>query len=51
MLDQKSQVVSSKQPILGLMQELSFSRTSESTTGYTFTPCVRSFTSPGINTR
>ena len=23
----------------------------ESTTGYTFTPCVGSFTSPGINTR
>ena len=24
---------------------------SESTTGYTFTPCVGSFTSPGIDTR
>ena len=31
--------------------ELSFSRISESTTGYTFTPCVGSFTSPGIDTR
>ena len=46
-----SQVVFSKQPKLGLMQELSFSRISESTTGYTFTPCVGSFTSPGIDTR
>ena len=26
------------------------SRISESTTGYTFTPCVGSFTSPGIDT-
>ena len=34
-----SQVVSSEQPKLGLMQELSFSTISESTTGYTFTPC------------
>ena len=33
----RSQVVSSK---LGLTQELSFSRISESATGYTFTPCV-----------
>ena len=31
--------------------ELSFSRISQSTTGYTFTPCVGSFTSPGIDTR
>ena len=29
--------------------ELSFSRISESTTGYTFTPCVRFFTSSGID--
>ena len=43
-----SRVVSSKQPKLGPMQELSFSRISESITGYTFTPCVGSFTSPGI---
>ena len=28
--------------------QLSLSRISESTTGYTFTPCVGSFTSPGI---
>ena len=28
-----------------------FSRIRESTTGYTFTPCVGSFTSPGIDTR
>ena len=47
----RSQVVSSKQPTLGLTQELSFSRISESTTGYTFTPCVGSFTSPGIDTK
>ena len=40
-------MVSSKQPKLGLTQELS-SRISESTTGYTFTPGVGSFTSPGI---
>ena len=33
------------------MQELFFSRISESTTGYTFTPCVGYFTSPGIDTR
>ena len=46
-----SYVVSSKQPKLGLMQELSFSRISESTTRYTFTPCVGSFTIPGIDTR
>ena len=38
-----SQVVSSKQPKLGSMQELS--RIRESTTGYTFTSCVGSFTS------
>ena len=31
--------------------ELSFSRISESTTGYTFTPCVGSFMSPGIDRR
>ena len=31
--------------------ELSFSRTNESTTGYTFTSCVGSFISPGIDTR
>ena len=43
-------MVSSKQPKLGLTQELS-SRISESTTGYTFIPCVGSFTSPGIDTR
>ena len=47
----QSQVVFSKQPKVGLTQELSFSRISESTTGYTFTPCVGSFTSPGIDTR
>ena len=47
----RSQVVSSKQPKLELTQELFFSRISESTTGYTFTPCVGSFTSPGIDTR
>ena len=41
----------SKQPKFGLTQELSFSTISESTTGYTFTPCVGSFTSPGIDTR
>ena len=41
----------SKQPKVVLMQELSFSIISESTTGYTFTPCVGSFTSPGIDTR
>ena len=46
-----SQVVTSKQPKLGLTQELFFSRISESTTGYTFTPCVGFFTSPGIDTR
>ncbi len=46
-----SQVITSKQPKLGLTQELFFSRICESTTGYTFTPCVRSFTSPGIDTR
>ena len=28
-----------------------FSRICESTTRYTFTPCVGSFTSPGIDTR
>ena len=47
----RSQVVTCKQPKLGLTQELFFSRISESTTGYTFTPCVGSFTSPGIDTR
>ena len=31
--------------------ELAFSAVSESATGYTFTPCVGSFTSPGIDTR
>ncbi|KAK2164578.1 hypothetical protein NP493_1408g00019 [Ridgeia piscesae] len=46
-----SQVVTPKQPKLWLTPELSFSRISESTTGYTFTPCVGSFTSPGIDTR
>ena len=35
--DLRSQVVSRKQPKLGLTQELSFSRISESTTGYIFT--------------
>ena len=44
-----SHVVSSKQAELGLTQE--FSRISESTTGYIFTPCVGSFISPGIDTR
>ena len=47
----RSQVITSKQPKLGLMQELFFSRICESTKGYTFTPCVGSFTSPGIDTR
>ena len=47
----RSQVVTSKQPKLGLTQELFFGRISESTTGYTFTPCVGSFTSPDIDTR
>ena len=46
-----SQVVSSKQPKLWLKQELSVSRICESATGYTFTPCVGYFTSPGIDTR
>ena len=41
-----SRVITSK---LGLTQV--FSRISESTTGYTFTPCAESFTSPGIDTR
>ena len=41
----RSWVVSSKQPKLGLTQEFSFSRISESTTGHTFTPFVGSFTS------
>ena len=31
--------------------QLSASRFSKSTTGYTFTPCVGSFTSPGIDSR
>ena len=31
--------------------EFSFFRISESTAGYTFIPCVGSFTSPGIDTR
>ena len=44
-------MITSKQPKLGLTQELLFSRICESTTGYTFTPCVGSFTSPGIDTR
>ena len=35
--------VSSHHPKLGLMQELSFSRISESITSYTFTPCVGSY--------
>ena len=39
-------MITSKQPKLGLMQELFFCRMCESTTGYTFTPCVGSFTSP-----
>ena len=46
-----SQVVYSKQPKLGLTQELFFSKMSESTTGYTFTPCVGSFTSPDTDTK
>ena len=37
-------MVYSKQPKLGVTQEL-FSRISESTTGYTFIPCVGSFIS------
>ena len=37
-------------PIKKLTQKLS-SRISESTTGYTFTPCVGSFTSPGTDIR
>ena len=41
----------SKQPKLGLTQELFFFRISESTTSYTFTPCVGPFTSPGIDIR
>ena len=45
----RSQVVSSKQPKLRLMQE--FSRISEYTLGYTFTSGVGSFTSLGIDTR
>ena len=44
-------MITSKQPKLGLTQELFFSRICESTTGYTFTPCMGSFTSPGIDTR
>ena len=44
-------MVTSKQPKLGLTQELSFSRISEYTSGYTFPPCVGSFTSLGIDTR
>ena len=48
--------VFSKQPIFGLIQdlvrELFFSKLEvESTTGYTFPPCVGSFTFPGIDTR
>ena len=34
-----------------LVFKVAFSRICESTTGYTFTPCVGSFTSPGIDTR
>ena len=37
--------------ILWLIIELSFYRISESSTGYTFKPCVGSFTSPAIDTR
>ena len=44
-------MITSKQPKLGLTQELFFCRICESTTGYTFTPCVGSFTSPGIDIR
>ena len=47
----RSQVVTSKQPKLGLTQELFFSRIRESTIGYTFTPCVGYFTYPSIDTR
>ena len=47
----RSQVVSSKHPKLWLTHEFSFSRISESTTGYTLTPSVGSFTSPDIDTR
>ena len=50
--DGRSYVITSKHPKLGLTQELFFSRMCVSTTGYTFTPCVGSFTSPGpIDTR
>ena len=38
-------------PLLSLFLELSFPRIGESITGYTFTPCVGSFTSPSIDTR
>ena len=44
----RSQVVSSE---LGLTQELSLSRISDSTTGYTFTPCVGFLYYPSIDTR
>ena len=44
--DLRYQVVTSKHPKLGLSQELFFSRICESTTGYTFTPCVGSFYFP-----
>ena len=44
-------MITSKQPKLGLTQELFFSRICQSTTGYTFTLCVGSFISPGIDTR
>ena len=40
-----------KTPKIGLKQRLSFSGIGETTTGYTFTPCVGSFTSPSIDTR
>ena len=40
----RSHVATSKQPKLGPTQDL-FSRINEATTGYTFNPCVWSFTS------
>ena len=47
--------VYSKQPILGLTQEwfreLSFSRLERGVHDKLHTPCVRSFTSPGIDAR
>ena len=36
---------------LDIIDQVEHGRTRESTTGYTFTTCVGSFTSPGIGTR